>query len=89
MPVRHGTNFNLNAYKFGRAPADFPDWPYKHVTSCLTTVLGTVQAAVTRLAVAQREQAQAVSSEEEWPDSDDSGPSLSSLSPSGSSSSQS
>jgi len=86
MPVRHGTNYNLTAYKFGRAPAGFPGWPYKHVTSCLANVRGTIQAAVDQLAVAQREQMQAVSSEEEWPDSDDSGPLLSPLSPDGSSS---
>ena len=89
MLVRHSANFNLKAYKFGRAPAGFPDWPYKHVTMCRTTVLGTVRASVERLAAAQRDQPQVVSSDEEWLDSNESGPSLSILGPSGSSSSQS
>jgi len=73
FPCRHEPNYNLKAYKKGRAPAWFPTWPYKHITTCQTIVLSSVRASVDRLEVVQREQFQVVSSEEEWPESGDSG----------------
>lgn len=73
LPLRYGNNYNLKAYKAGKALQGLPSWPYKHTATCSTTLLSSIRESVDCLAVAQREHYQDVSSEEEWPESDGSG----------------
>jgi len=59
------TNYNLKAYKAGKAPRGFPVWPYKHIHAGQTTVMHTIQTKADNLAAALNDQAQEVSSDEE------------------------
>lgn len=64
--MRHGyTNYNLRAYKAGKATQGFPQWPYKHIHACETTILHTIQSNVDLLEVALKDQAQVLSSDDE------------------------
>ena len=66
FPHRYGPpNYNLRAYKAGRAPAGVPLWPYKHIHEYTTSLRHTVQAKVDEHDRFQRNQIQAVSSDDE------------------------
>lgn len=65
-PSRYGKpNYNLRAYKAGKAPAGFPLRPYKQVHDCKTTLLHTIQSKVDKLACSQRDRTQFSSSDDE------------------------
>ena len=47
MPLRHGLfNFNLRAYRAGKAPQGFPGWPCKHLHDAHTSIASGIQKKI-------------------------------------------
>jgi len=57
IPLRRGPlNYNLKAYKAGKAPQGFPGWPYMHLHGAHTSVAEGVRRQIDSLAASYEEQ---------------------------------